>query len=74
MIIAGVIIIIIIIIIIVAGEVESNNPNSGAGTSQEGCRQCELDRAWYNGLPGWKKVLYAVWWATRQALCAMRGC
>lgn len=70
----GIIIVIIIIVSAVAGTVASNNPTTGAGTSQQGCEQCHLDRAWYNSLRPLKKVAYSCWWAARQVVCAMNGC
>lgn len=71
---AGIIIIIIIIISVVAGETASNNGTTGAGTSQQGCEQCRLDRAWYDNLRPWKKVIYSGWWAARRVACALIGC
>jgi len=70
----GIIVVSIFIISAIAGTVASNNPNSGSGTSNDGCEQCRMDRAWYRNQRLGRRIALAGWFAALQLRCALRKC
>ncbi len=47
------------------------DPNDPSNTN---CTQCELDRQWYESLPGWHQAMIIVWWLANRTVCAVKGC
>jgi hypothetical protein len=61
---------------IVVGEWDSTSSGNSGGVDQDGtkCEGCRKAKAWYNRLPGWKKALYAGWYAYKWTQCRASGC
>ncbi len=60
-----------VIITIIVGEATSP---SGQTFNAQNCDRCVIDRNWYNGLPRWRRIVHAPWWAARWIVCRSRGC
>ncbi len=70
------VVVVVVVASTLAGEADSTTSGNSSGVDQDGqkCEGCKSAKAWYNKLPGWKKAVYAAWYAYKKLQCNASGC